>query len=62
MPLSRTLIVPVGALALAVAGWTAVWHWGANRAEEIIDRVLASEAANGRVIQCAERSRGGYPF
>ncbi|MGL4291937.1 MAG: DUF2125 domain-containing protein [Phreatobacter sp.] len=62
MPRLRTFIVPVGALALAAVGWTAVWHWGANRAEEVIDRVVASEAANGRVIQCAERSRGGYPF
>ena len=62
MPRLRTIILPLGAAALAFAGWTAVWHWGANRAEEMIDRAIASEAANGRVIQCAERSRGGYPF
>lgn len=62
MPRLRTILIPVGVLAAAAAGWTAVWNWGANRAEDVIQRWLAAEAANGRVIECAERNRGGFPF
>lgn len=62
MPRLRTILIPVAVLAAAVAGWTAIWRWGADRAEDVIQRWLAAEAANGRVIQCGERSRGGFPF
>ncbi|MFN3856079.1 MAG: DUF2125 domain-containing protein [Phreatobacter sp.] len=62
MPRVRTILLPVVVVGLAIAGWSLVWHWGANRAEDLVQRWLASEAANGRVIQCGERTRGGYPF
>jgi hypothetical protein len=62
MPRLRTILIPVGTLAVAVAGWTAVWHWGSTRAEDLIQRWLAAEAANGRVIECQNRTSGGYPF
>lgn len=62
MPRLRTILLPLAAVGVAVAGWSLVWHWGAGRAEDLVQRWLASEAANGRVIQCGERTRGGYPF
>lgn len=62
MPRLRTILLPVAVVGLAVAGWSLVWHWGSNRAEDLVQRWLSSEAANGRVIQCGERTRGGYPF
>ena len=58
----RTFLLPLVVVGAAIAGWSAVWAWGAHRAEDAIQRWQAAEAANGRVIQCAERSRGGYPF
>jgi hypothetical protein len=58
----RTIILPLVVIGLAIGGWSGVWAWGSNRAEDAIQRWLAAEAANGRVIQCGERSRGGYPF
>jgi hypothetical protein len=62
MPRLRTVLIPIGALGVAVAGWTAIWHWGSSRAEDLIQRWLAAEAANGRVIECQSRTSGGYPF
>lgn len=58
----RTILIPAAVLAGLVGAWSAVWTWGANRSEDAIQRWLAAEAANGRVIACDERSRGGYPF
>jgi hypothetical protein len=62
MPRLRTIILPILLIVLLVGGWTAVWNWGSVRAEEVIERWLTSEAANGRVITCGERRNGGYPF
>jgi hypothetical protein len=62
MPGMRRTLIPVGAFVLALAGWTAAWYWGADRAEALIDKAMASEAANGRVITCGERNRSGFPF
>lgn len=61
MPLP-SIIVPVGLAVLAIGGWTAIWHFGAGRAEAIVDQAIAREAARGRTLACGERSRGGYPF
>jgi hypothetical protein len=58
----RTFAIPVVIVALAIGAWSAVWFWGAGRAEDAIQRWLAAEAANGRVITCGERQSGGYPF
>ncbi len=58
----RTFAIPVIIVALAIGAWSAVWSWGAGRAEDAIQRWLTAEAANGRVITCGERSNGGYPF
>ena len=58
----RTFLLPVVVVAAVIGGWSAVWSWGAHRAEDAVQRWQAAEAANGRVIQCAERTRGGYPF
>ncbi|MEI8146248.1 MAG: DUF2125 domain-containing protein [Alphaproteobacteria bacterium] len=58
----KAVLIPAGLAATLIAGWTGLWTWGAGRAEELIDRALASEAARGRTITCGERSRGGFPF
>lgn len=58
----RTFLLPLVVVAAAIGGWSAVWSWGAHRAEDAIQRWQTAEAANGRVIQCGERTRGGYPF
>lgn len=62
MPRIRTIALPVIAAAALVGGWTGIWYWGAGRAEDLVQRWLAAEAANGRVITCTDRQRGGYPF
>jgi hypothetical protein len=62
MPRLRTVLIPIAVLGVAVGGWTAVWHWGSGRAEDLIQRWLAAEAANGRVIECGRRTSGGFPF
>lgn len=58
----RTFLLPLVIVGAAIGAWSAVWSWGADRAEDAIQLWQAAEAANGRVIQCGERSRGGYPF
>jgi hypothetical protein len=62
MPRLRTILLPIATIGAVAAAWTGIWHWGSNRAEDVIQRWLAAEAANGRVIQCENRTRGGYPF
>lgn len=62
MPRLRTIVLPLILVGLIAGGWTAVWTWGRDRAEQVVERWLASEAANGRVITCGERRNGGYPF
>jgi hypothetical protein len=47
--------------ALAAGGWRLAWGWAAGRVEEQIDKVMAAEAAKGRVWACAERKIHGFP-
>ncbi|MDQ4060435.1 MAG: DUF2125 domain-containing protein, partial [Pseudomonadota bacterium] len=48
-------------LGLAVA-WSAAWFVLAGRAEALVERWLAAEAAAGRHYACARREVSGFPF
>mgnify|MGYP001766755025 CR=1 FL=1 len=50
------------ATAIAIAAWTAVWTTARGRILTEIDTHLATLAAGGVVVACAERDIGGYPF
>jgi hypothetical protein len=55
------LVIGLG-VAIAAAGWTAVWATARGRILAEIDSRLAVLATQGVVVACAEREIGGYPF
>jgi hypothetical protein len=55
------LIIGLG-VAIAAAGWTAVWATARGRILEEIDGRMAALAEQGIVVACADREVGGYPF
>ena len=59
--MKRAIIIGVALLALAAAGWSALWHVVAGKVEEGLDRWIAREAAAGRVWTCPERRVDGFP-
>jgi len=55
------LVIGLG-LALAAAGWTAVWATARGRLLDEIDRRIDALAERGIAIACADREVGGFPF
>jgi hypothetical protein len=55
------LVIGLG-VAIAAAGWTAVWATARGRILAEIDGRLAILATRGVVVACADREVGGYPF
>jgi hypothetical protein len=56
------LFIPVILVALLAVGWSAVWFYAQERAEEGIADWRAREKQAGRLQDCASQSIGGYPF
>ncbi len=56
------VILPVGLMLIAAAGWTALWFYAAARAQTEIEAWIATEAGQGRQWSCAERRFAGFPF
>ena len=56
------IVLMLSAIVVAIAGWSAIWYFGTQKAEEMALAWLAAEAEAGRVYSCAERAVGGYPF
>ena len=55
------LLIGIG-LLIAAAAWTAVWTTARGRILTEIDARLATLAAEGVAVTCADRDIGGYPF
>ncbi|MDK9697646.1 MAG: DUF2125 domain-containing protein [Siculibacillus sp.] len=55
------LMIGLG-LAVAAAGWTAIWATARGRILAEIDTRIAGLAERGIVVACADRAIGGYPF
>lgn len=59
----RRLPMMIGlGVALAAAGWTAVWATARSRLLAEVETRLAALAERGVVVACPERAVGGYPF
>jgi hypothetical protein len=54
--------IPLALVAVVALAWTGVWYYAASRAESEITAWRAREAAEGRSIDCAPQTIGGYPF
>ena len=50
------------AVVILVAGWTAVWFYAADRANQAIAGWIEREARAGRIYTCGSQSLRGYPF
>jgi len=59
---SGLFIVPTLAVLLVAGLWSLFWWFASVRAEAELDRMLAKQAEEGRVISCGERRTGGFPF
>lgn len=55
------LAIGIG-VAIAAAGWTALWATARGRILEEIETRLAMAAERGVVVACADRSVAGFPF
>ena len=55
------LVLGLG-VAIAAAGWTAVWTTARGRILAEVEARLDGLAARGVVVACADREIGGYPF
>ena len=56
------LYVPLGLLALVIAGWSAFWFVAKGVVGNGIDKAIAEAGQRGDVWTCANRSISGYPF
>jgi hypothetical protein len=56
------LWLPFVVLALAVAGWSAVWFWAKGQAQSRIDEAVQTLGRAGWQLTWKERQIGGYPF
>jgi hypothetical protein len=56
------LLLLVGALALALAGWSIFWYAASLKAESVLTAWMEREAQVGRNWICPDRRGGGYPF
>jgi hypothetical protein len=54
--------LPTVLLLVAAAGWSALWFYSASRAGTVIDSWLKRESAQGRQVDCVDRTVGGFPF
>jgi hypothetical protein len=61
-PRRLLLYAPYVALLLVVLGWSGFWWLASGRVHQVIDEVIAREAAAGRQWACPNRSVGGFPF
>lgn len=56
------IVIPSVVLILLALGWSGFWYYAAGKSEEILDRLMAREAAAGRQYSCASRNVSGFPF
>lgn len=54
--------LPLFAMLLLAAAWSAYWYGATTFAASAMDKLMAREAERGRIITCAERTQGGFPF
>lgn len=59
---NRRYITLIVLFALLFAGWSGLWYYAANKAEEAMEGWRVREAKSGRVYTCGSQSIGGYPF
>ena len=59
---SRRWIMLALAVVILAGGWTAVWFYAADRANQALAGWLEREARLGRVYGCGSQSLGGFPF
>jgi len=59
---SWLVAVPFAVVVVIGLGWTALWYYAANTAEQTIAGWREREAKIGRVHACAKQTVGGYPF
>lgn len=55
------LVIGLG-VAVAAAGWTAVWSMARSRLLAEVETRIAGLADRGIVVACPDRAVGGYPF
>jgi len=53
---------PVAALVLVAGGWSALWYYAANVADQTLAGWVAREAAGGRIYSCGSEGTSGFPF
>ncbi len=58
----RRYVILLVAIAAAVAGWSVLWKYAADRAAEETAAWRAREAAQGRIFACGDETFAGYPF
>ncbi len=56
------LYTPFVLLLLVAVAWSVAWFFIRDRAGDMLDTWLASEATQGRQWTCADRTIAGYPF
>lgn len=58
----RKYILLMAAVAVAIAGWSAVWVYGRTVLGDELERQLAGLSRNGVDLTCGNMSIAGYPF
>ncbi|MBZ0216755.1 MAG: DUF2125 domain-containing protein, partial [Fimbriimonadaceae bacterium] len=59
---SWRIALPLFLVLILAGGWVAYWYGATKFASLAMDRLIAREAARGRVITCERRDQGGFPF
>lgn len=62
IPSRKGLYLPFIVLAFIVCGWSLFWFVSAQKAEAVLDGLLAREAQRGRNWDCPQRAILGFPF
>ncbi|HEY7232097.1 MAG TPA: DUF2125 domain-containing protein [Pseudolabrys sp.] len=58
----RRYIILIFVLLALGAGWTALWKFAADKAQQTIEGWRAREAQSGRIYNCGSQDVGGFPF
>ena len=58
----RRYIILAVLVALVIGGWSGLWYYAVNQADDVLNGWRDREAKAGRIYNCGAASIGGYPF
>jgi hypothetical protein len=58
----RRYVMMIALVAAVFGGWSALWFYAVNKAQDVLEGWRDREAKAGRIYSCGSQSIGGFPF